>query len=120
MGILVGWESFVAPRLFPRKPAVKNDLKNDVKQAENPPKADDKGKMAEGQPSVAAKDASKDAGKVTTKDTAKDGGKKADEKPAVVAAKEPAAGAKPKALAVFEHKSVKIGSLDPATGYFLE
>src|SRR5580704_14373123 len=106
MGILIGWQSFVAPRLFPQKPVAKNDLK----KGENPAKADDKAKKADAQPDVATKDA-KDTAKVTTKDVAKDAAKKADEKPAVVAAKEPAAGAKPKAPAAFEHKSVKIGSL---------
>ena len=54
MGILIGWETFVAPRLFPRKPVAKNEVKNNdgkdngakdaVKQPDNanPPKADDK------------------------------------------------------------------------------
>ena len=118
MGILIGWESFVAPRLFPRKPVAKNDAKNDLKQADspNPPIADNKGKKADDQAKVAAKDGDKNGEKAG----AKDAGKKAKEKPAVVAAKEPAAGAKPPAVPVFEHKSVKIGSLDPATGYFLE
>src|SRR5580698_10598360 len=115
MGILIGWETFVVPRMFPKKPVVKND----VKQPENPnPKADDKAKNADAQPKVAAKDA--------PKDSSKDATKKADEKPAVVAAKQPPgaakgpAAAKPPAIPAFEHKSVKIGSLDPATGYFLE
>lgn len=117
MGILIGWQSFVAPRLFPQKPIAKNDLKKG--ENPNPAKADEKAKKADAQPNVAVKDA-KDVAKVTTKETAKDAAQKADEKPAVVAAKEPAAGAKPKAPPAFEHKSVKIGSLDPATGYFLE
>ena len=111
MGILIGWETFVVPRMFPRKPVAKKD----VKQPENPPKADDKAKKAEARPKVAAHDAPKGAAKKT------------DEKPSVAAAKEPAstakqpaAGAKAQPLPTFEHKSVKIGSLDPATGYFLE
>ncbi len=83
------------------------------------PKADDKPKHADAQPKVAAKDAPKDS----SKDASEESGREASRCRRQAAARRRQRALpppKPPAIPAFEHKSIKIGSLDPATGYFLE
>jgi YidC/Oxa1 family membrane protein insertase len=118
MAILIGWERFVLPHILP-KPAAKNLAQQPEKPIPDKAAAADAGKAgakpADAKPAVAA---AKDAATKTA--VAASDPAKAGEKHPAAAGKEQAAAPKAKAIPVFDHKSIKIGSLDPSTGYFLE
>jgi YidC/Oxa1 family membrane protein insertase len=122
MGILIGWETLVLPRIAPGKPHAKNVVQKDDKP-------------------VTPKDA--EQAKAAEKEAEKEKVDKAGAAPAVAAAKEPEPKAATPAIAsikaaeeqvpgagtvapktkqapAFEHKTVLLGSLDPSTAYFLE
>ena len=113
MAILIGWERFVLPHILP-KPAAKNVAQQPDKPIPDKGKIADAGK-ADAKPAVAA---AKDA--ATKKPVAASEPAKAVEKNPAATGKEQAAALKAKAIPVFDHKAIKIGSLDPSTGYFLE
>ncbi len=114
MGILIGWEKIILPRIVP--PPKKVPAKNVAQQAEkfNPFKgAADKGGKLDAERAAASK-------AETKKVAVANGPAKAADKEHPAAGKEQAASPKAKAAPVFEHKSITIGSLDPGTGYFLQ
>lgn len=125
MGILVGWQTFVLPLIAPKKPVAKNvaqqaEKSNPQKAFAGAPAKTNAANPDSTKPDTAKPDATPAVAKANAADVKKDAKSKSKET-AKPGDKPPAAeAAKTKEPPVFEHKTVSIGSLDPATGYFLK